>query len=198
MNKSKIIGLLLLSITFFGCGEKTLEPKEYVQWVNDPENGLSILKQEGDYKFLLQYQPVSYMVVNELQLEEITEKQLKENAEAKEGMQYFTLKLSTSQNQPVFSGNWISDSLTNYVNYKIQKDFYLLEDYSDTIPCKLFHFENTNGMTPFDTFVLGFESNTESVGDKKILFNANAIGLKWVEMKIDSLSIKNLPKVETI
>jgi hypothetical protein len=195
--KGNSIIYLLSYILLLGCGEKELTPLEYVKWVKNPENGLQLNKQIENYNFLLQYQPIEYTVINELQQEEIEDKILKKGMKSKEGLQYLTFKMATVENKAIFSGNSLTDSVRNYLNYEIKKDFYLLEN-GDTLLCKLFHYENTNGMTPYDAFVLGFEPSRNKMNDKKFLFKANIIDLEQVEMNIKNTAIKSIPKVKTI
>ena len=155
MNISKLI--ILTSLFFsWGCGEKELSPIEFVQWVENPKNRLLVEEQIENYRFKLQYQPAEYLVVNELREEELKKEVLEKSMKNKEGLQYYTLKMSMN-NSAVFSGKLIQDSVLNHLNYHMKDDFYLMEG-EDTLSCKLFHYENTNGLTPYDAFVLGFES----------------------------------------
>jgi len=197
MKNIGIIGFLI-SFFFMSCGEKELAPLEYMKWVQNPENGLLIKEQMKNYNFTLQYQPLTYTVINELQQENLEEEILKEAIATREGLQYFTFKMATTSNKAIFSGNKnLTDSTRHYLNYEIQKDFCLLET-GDTLPCKLFHFENTNGMTPYDTFVLGFESSINVNNDKTFLFKANVLDLDWIAIKIEGMAINSIPKVKTI
>jgi hypothetical protein len=197
MKRNNIIIWALSCILFLSCGERELTPLEYVKWVENPENGLVVKKQMGNYNFLLQYQPIAYNVLNELQKEEVEAAVLQKEIESKEGLQYLTIKMSTIQKKPIFSGKNLTDSIRSYLNYQIKKDFYLLEG-GDTLPCQLFHYENTNGMTPYDAFVLGFKPSQTKLNDKKFLFKANIIDVEQVEMEIKNSAIQSIPKVKTI
>lgn len=183
----------------FGC-EGNLTPLEYALWVENPENGLQLKKEHEAFKFSLQYNPVDYTIVNEFQKEVLETEVLETERKLRNGLQYFTFKMSTSNNKAVFSGNSsIDDSVKNYLNYKIQDDFFLIE-HGDTLPCKLFHYENTNGMTPHDAFVLGFEvhKNDSVVDDKIFLFKASIVDLNTIEMKIGKTALSKIPKIETL
>ena len=192
--------IIMSGFLLFGCRQGDLTPLEYALWVENPENGLQLEEEQEAFKFSLQYKPVDYTIVNELQKEVIEKEILEKERKLRDGLQYFTFKMSTSHNKAVFSGNsTIDDSVKNYLNYKIQKDFFLIE-HGDTLPCKLFHYENTNGMSPYDAFVLGFETNKNDsvINDKTFLFKAHVVDLNKIEMKIGKTALSKIPNLETL
>ncbi|NQY08392.1 MAG: hypothetical protein HRT71_02625 [Flavobacteriales bacterium] len=194
--KNKIYAIVI-GFALVGCSQEELQPKAYVKWVENPENGLHMEVEKSGVKLKLQYQTPAYTVLNELRQNQVETKVLLDRTKAKMGMEYFTLKMSTDQNQPFFAERIKSNgALANYVNNTMKNDLYVVD--KDTLRCKLFHYENMNGLAPYDTFVLGFESSTNKGSDLEFLYDAREIDLGWIKIKIDRKDIDNIPRVATI
>lgn len=68
--KSRLIYIIFSLVLFTaGCSERREVPygKEYVEWINDPANGLVQIKYINDVKVSLQYIPADFLAYQELQ-----------------------------------------------------------------------------------------------------------------------------------
>lgn len=83
-----------------------------------------------------------------------------------------------------------------YFAYQAQKDFRLING-SDTIGCKLYHFESARGVTPFITMILGFpRGNIDSKKDITIQYDDTQFNVGKINLLIAAGSISNLPKLK--
>ena len=180
------------------CSGGELSPARYAQWVENENNGLCVSSMDGDYKFSLQYKPIEYIVAMQQRKPEIAATLLTEEWEKMKDMQYFNFKISDGKGKAVFSSDKIEieDRMT-YLISGMKNDIYLLEG-TDTLYCKMFHFENGNGLLPYDNCVLAFDKNEGEQLDKTFLFKGDKLGIDWVKLDIKAKDINRIPKLKTI
>jgi len=115
-----------------------------------------------------------------------------------EGLQYFNFKLSTLSGIPALSNEKTDvENKANYLLSGMQKDIFLLEG-TDTLRCRMFHFEGANGILPYDNCVLAFDKNKNPKTDKTFLYRAEKLGLGWINMTIKAEDIQRIPQLKTI
>jgi hypothetical protein len=196
-SRSWYVPVLVSVLCLCACRDG-LSPQEYAHWIEDPANGLNITKNEKGYRFTLNYQPIEYIVAMQLRQSEIPEKVLKEEINKMEDLQYYTFKLSTQDGKPVFSGDSLNfPEKMIYLLSGMQKDMVLLEG-ADSLPCKLFHFEEANGVLPYDNCVMAFERSKGTQQDKTFLYRADKLGIDWVKIPVKAAEINKIPKLKTI
>ncbi|PCI97037.1 MAG: hypothetical protein COB15_08720 [Flavobacteriales bacterium] len=208
-----ITEIIKIGFLFFivACnGESSLNKEDYVHYVTNEDNGLLNTKEINDIEFHLQYEPINYKVLKKVKNRLITPKQYREDVERFKGGQYFIFKIALKDKQ----GDLLKYEAKNqeeyadrvqYFSSRMQNDFYLL-DGKDSLKCNLFHFERTYGVSPFSTFVLGFDSNNElkEVGntvkeivkdDKVLVYDDKAFGVGPIKYKIRAKDINNIPEL---
>lgn len=159
-----------------------------------------VTKNDGDFRFKLQYKPAAYLAIRELKKTEISSAELSEKAAAMEEMQYFTLQLGLADGSDILkssiekSGDFSRN--IEYLSFYIQQDLKLVEG-GDTLPCLLHHFERDYGISHFAKIVLAFEKSNNVAADKTLIFNDRQFGAGTVSMTILSQSLNNLPKIKT-
>jgi len=115
-----------------------------------------------------------------------------------EGLQYFNFKLSTLSGKPALSNKKIDfEDKARYLISGMQKDLYLLEG-TDTLRCRMFHFEGANGVLPYDNCVLAFDKNEDNNKGRISLSRADKLGLDWIKMTIKAEDIQRIPQLKTI
>ncbi|MEL6866460.1 MAG: hypothetical protein AAFP19_18690 [Bacteroidota bacterium] len=193
--------LLLLGLLFsFGC-QSSLSPSEYVKWVSDSENGLRRVKQIGSVKMELQYKPIPYVIANELRSNHIDRTAFEERYTALEGGQYFTMKISIDEPGQDITKYGIRDMNEQqerlyYLSYAMQNDIHLLQG-SDTLACKLYHFERSYDLTPHRTFVLAFdEKESPDLNDKTFIWDTPLFGTGPIKVKFRSESLEEIPNMK--
>jgi hypothetical protein len=153
----------------------SLKPAEYIQWVENPENGFLLEKSINEFTYVALYKPVDYSSLVEIAtLEKINPDKFKEVKKTYEGMEYFTFKITCSATNDELL-RYKSSSSSEYFNrleyfsFKAQNDFNLLNG-SDTVKCDLFHFERSFGLAPVLTFVIGFTKPQKQLGPITLIY----------------------------
>jgi hypothetical protein len=206
MNSFLITAGLFFTLSFVHTCNKacvSLEPTDYINWVENADNGFAVTKQLSKYKFELQYKPLEYVVLQDNYGKLFSEKEMKKSMRDIEDMQYFTFRISDEN-----GGDLLRDEITAveqfssrlaYFSSEMQKDVKLIES-NDTLPCLLFHFERTYGVDPRSTFVLGFplgkkdgKGGMPAETDKVFLFDDHQLGAGPIYMTISADKINQVP-----
>ncbi|MFK7799390.1 MAG: hypothetical protein AB8E82_18205 [Aureispira sp.] len=184
--------LLLLS----SCGQQVLEPADYVNWMQNPDNGFLKTKTIAPLEVVAQYKTVDFVIANEKRSNQIATAAHQARQAALEGMYYWTLQLSINdpeiKSQGVKSWNILNYGLENksqeqerlfYFSYAMQEDLKLIEG-QDTLPCALYHFERSYDLSKSRTFVVGFPKGKDPTADKTLLldlpyFNTGPIKINY-------------------
>ncbi|MBY0425709.1 MAG: hypothetical protein K2Q22_08745 [Cytophagales bacterium] len=167
-----------------------------MNWVNNPENGLHIIKQIGTVKFDVLYTPSAYVLVKELRGRKLDSMQFIARMAELDGMDFITLKLSDSKtdliDDPSFGPQEINERL-HYFSYSLQNDM-AMEYENQVLPCQIFHFERSYDLTSVKTFTLGFEK-PKGVGnvDKVLVLNAAKLGVGKVKIRWEANAITDIP-----
>jgi hypothetical protein len=178
---------------------ESLRAGDYVRWVQDPANGLRVNKQIGDIEYSLQYKPLDFVILQS-NGKVFTKSQAAILKKDFEGMEYFTFRLrSLSQNNALEE---TSDSpgdengrLGHFIN-NVQDDFTLVAG-SDTIPCSLCQYERDYGITPYQTFSIGFNKQANSYkGNFTLIYSDQVMGTGPVSITIDASAIENIPHLQ--
>ncbi len=187
----------MIVLVIASCQDK-VQPATYAKWVENQENGLRHTQTVEDYIFSLQYKPIEYMVALQERTTKLHTTVLEREKEKMEGLQYFNFKLSTLSGSPALSNEKTDfEDKTRYLMSGMQKDLFLLEG-TDTLRCRMFHFEGANGILPYDNCVLAFDKNKKTDTDKTFLYRADKLGLGWIKMTIKAEDIQRIPQLKTI
>ncbi len=178
-----------------------LKPVEMVNWVEDQENGLLQQKTIDDLSFSALYKPAQYMSIVELHKMkvDIDSGKFEQVQQSYKGMEYFTYKISTDKTNDELLKYKTSSSdeyyqRLEYYSFKAQNDFYLIAG-KDSLPCKLFHFERTFGLTPVLTFVLGFQGERKPAQDLTLVYNDKIFSNGLIKLNFGLESLSSIPAV---
>lgn len=201
MWKFSVLIPALFFIAAKGCSErKELPPMEYVAWIENAENGLKVTKKVDDIVFTLQYKPHDYLVLKESKKVSPAPEDIIKGKKEIEDMQYFTFQVGNEAGTADGLTAGINDDSERYgrIEYftsAIQKDFKLVEG-TDTLPCLLHHFERTFGLTPYTTFVLGFENRKRSEAtDKVFIYEDKILQTGTIKILIPASSLNKIPQL---
>ncbi|MBA4241928.1 MAG: hypothetical protein C0448_14475 [Sphingobacteriaceae bacterium] len=180
------------------CEKTKLSPNDYVNWVEDNDNGLNVSKDFKGISFHVLYKPVNYIVAKEFLNGGVKKNETGKRITELGNMQYVTLRINVSNSNEVLGANLKSQNeyyerLEYYMN-NIQDDLMLIED-KDTLPCLLSHFERNYGLAPYNDIVLAFGESINKSADKLIVFNDRVFGTGPVMLKINNKNLKNAPSV---
>jgi hypothetical protein len=196
-----IAGLLFSQLLLQRCGAARAEmlPAEYVQWVEDEQNGLKAAKTIGDYTFELQYKPDEYVVLRENSVAMPSAQEMRSETASIADMQYFTFRISSDSGNDLLndepeSASEYSSRLV-YFSSLMQQDISLVEN-GDTLPCMLFHFERTFGVDTRSTFLLGFPKSKDMSTEKTFIYDDQELRTGTIILNIAGESIQNIPSLK--
>ena len=188
----------------------TLTTLDYMNWIENKENGLKVEKKISDFVYTALYKPYEYLALFELKKDNIRKKELYEKMNEYDGLQYFTFRITAeNQQQELLKVGIDSDDAyyarIEYFSFKMQNDFKLMEG-KDTLDCVLFHFERVYGLAPYATFVLGFPlakgaQNKDttivrnSYEDKTIIYADKIFGTGNIYMTIRKEDLNRIPEL---
>lgn len=187
----------MISLILISCN-KNLSPEEFIQWVNNPVNGMVVHENVKEYKISLQYQPNLFLAITNTEEGNRTKELIGEQLLKREGMQYFVLRL---ENYQTHESILEMDSKTeedrikrlSYFDYKMQSDI-ILVDGLDTLPCLIYHFEKNYSMTPYNSVVLAFD-NSKDIENKTLLIDGHVFDTDKIKLEIKKESLINIPRI---
>jgi hypothetical protein len=191
------------SLTFLclSCTTSSLPADEYLKFVESPDNGLHIVKEEKGIKMELQYKPLDYMLYQEIKSRQITSESFRERQLEMKDYYYFTLKLASQDKTPLLEkkgNNQENSDRLSYCEFNMQKDFALVAG-KDTFPCEVYQFERNFNLAPFNNFVLAFpENHTPQYSDLTLLYRDKLFGLGTQSFHIKGDDLKNIPAIKNL
>lgn len=148
--------ILIVSMTACSNG---VEANKYGAYLDDTKNGFLQEVHEDGIVWSATYQPVDYIAIRQLQgksLEQVRQDYL--------GMQYFTFEISDTEGGGIKSkiakklGNEAYEKAMAYYRFDMQPDLKLIAG-QDTMPCTMYHLEQTGHMTTKMRMMLGFKDD---------------------------------------
>lgn len=192
--------LLLLVILTTGCKKGALSPEEYMNWLNNPENGLVVTQQSNSFKYSLRYRPYTELGLIEIH-EYPTKARLDSIVPHLGGLEYYLLKIEGAERQPdVLKTNLSGEAdyydRLNYLTFNFQSDIAIVVN-QDTSMCTLYHMERDYGVSPYLKILLAFPiEDTGFVYDRQILIypriESSPEIMKFSVKKDDILNIPQL------
>lgn len=185
--------------------KKLLRPRDYLSWMENPNNGMIVSHRISDMSFSVFYKPLDYVALKELDKTDVDLPELTKKREELEGLQYFTLRIASEESKDLLRAHETSSEDYNlriqYFSFHMQNDIRLV-DGRDTIPCVLNHFERTYGLAPYRDFVLAFDQSENSgqqneISDKTIIYEDRIFGKGTVKLKVKAQDIKHIPQIIT-
>ncbi len=188
----RVLASLVIPLTLYGCQKMSAE-HQYIHWVENPGNGLLTTQRVSNYNIKVQYQPDDYRYLLKSNTSVIDPLRLKENRDEAVGMQFYHLTFSLADpTQDVMKYGVASldeyQQKIYYFSYRFQYDIEL-EHNGQKLDCKLFHFEDTMGLSSSRLFLLGFENPDTRVQQVSIIINSSWISKEPVELKLNKNNI---------
>jgi len=185
--KLKYYNLLwIILIATLSCQNYRLSPSEYIQYCNDPENKLIAHQVTDSFEYFIQYRTPEYMAIMELDKSN-NPAQLKSSIHEYHGLEYYVLKIKHREVSRLEKSNM------NYMSFDFQQSIRMVS--LDSIRPVLFQFENTQGISPYYTFSIGFDSSLDSLTDRTIRID-HFKNDKPVVFTIPIQTIRNIPKLK--
>ena len=184
MSKLLYISILLLVISSCTSKEQTLTKKEYVQWVQNPQNGLRKKKDISDYHFEVIHKTPEYMSIQGVK-----------NIDPE--MESYELQIASNNPSVTAMDLGVTDmgqyqDKVNYFAFDFQRDIRLVVD-GDSIYPTHFHFERTYDIKPYVSFDIAFKKQ-DLEKERTIYINGTRLGVGPLKFKFKD--IKNTPKLK--
>lgn len=180
----------LLVILLYSCSTTELPVEEYAAYIKKEENGLYKRKAIKGTAIEVEYIPMEYMAYREAKGDTALFRKVRSEME---GMEYYRMKISVKNKtvEGLLSENGVRDPFY-YLSYGLEKEIYL-EEGENKQTVKLFHFERANGMSPFKTFMIGFEKGNRE--NKTLVIDGEGLNTGPVKMIFKKEDINNIPKL---
>lgn len=159
INYYRILGFI---IAITSCQNRTLSSNEYIQYCNNLENNLISKQVTDSFEYYLQFRTPEYMAIMEIG-KNFDKQRLKSLINEYKGMEYYLLRIKSKY------GFRKENINMQYMSFEFQKAIKMIG--LDTITPALFQFENTQGISPYFTFSIGFDIVPDSLFDRSIVVN---------------------------
>jgi hypothetical protein len=203
-KKNNFIGIfIIIGLVFFtsSCNRKKekLNAQEYIQYVEKKENGFFHEKKIGNVLFRLKSEPKYYKLAQAIIDDNLSGNKPKiEKYKTELGNQhYFILELENMRSETDLLTEGISDQndyllRVNYFSYDFDKDIHFVSG-NDTLPCALFHYENSYGGTPKLRFLLSFAGKGSQ--QNEIVFEDKIFNSGTVKFNLSDEELNNTPEL---
>jgi len=149
--KSTIICIISLLVFLTSC-KNELSPKDFIQFVNNPENGLVKTWEQGGVLLSCQFTPATYIVLKQHQPEDIATTDITSEVKTSEEMTQFKIKFSKKNSSNFLKTNQTTEEEFNlktmYLSYDIRQDFKIVVD-KDTSYCAMHHMKQFYFLSQF-------------------------------------------------
>lgn len=201
MKLKTILKSILLASTacLVACQANLLDPKSYVQWMENPVHGLRNSVIQNGIEHILQYQSVEYLLALEEKKSQWNWDLLEERKNTMQDMEYFQLRImdANKQTDPLLIGkeSVSYEQRLNYYTFEMQQDLFLVQG-NDTTNCQQYHFVRSYGVAPYVDMMLAFTKKPESKADQRhFIFKNRLEGGKAINIPLLSSSIQNIPQI---
>jgi hypothetical protein len=208
-NKVIITMVLLVGVSCFFISWKhnsiALPPIDYIKWVKDPANGLDVSKKIGDVIYSIQYEPAEYIVANMKKDTLLNSTVMRKEISNYQGMEYYIIQLKNAKsNTDILTLDLASKeeyySREGYFSFDFQNDIYLVKG-EETIPCTMFNYVPTYGISPHIDFLVAFvdkkdESNNASE-DRTIVIEDKIFNNGTIKLQVKKENINKIPALIT-
>jgi hypothetical protein len=196
--------LLLLCCSCNKNKGDALSPRDYVSWVEDPDNGLKLERTFPPITYSVQYKPYDYIIAKEEKSNSISKSTFESQYKAMDKMQYYSLRIQTAGNDLLKEGSPSQQEYyqrQNYLTFEFQGDIQLV-DGGDTLSPALFQMVGNYGLAPYVDFVMGFTTkdklHTEILQDKYFILEDKVFGNGILKFIVKKEAINKTPEIKTL
>lgn len=145
----KIPIILIAIITAFAACSGNFDRSDYVQWIENTDNGLLINRSTSSAEYILQYEPALYKALRISENEQAAD--LSEISMQFSDLHHFLLKVRTVD--VAFQDD---KEIAQYLAYELRKNIRFVEG-ADTIKqTVMYHLESSGSVTPYHRILIAF------------------------------------------
>ncbi|AFC23411.1 hypothetical protein [Saprospira grandis] len=197
------LGILFLA--FGSCTTKEIDAKDYLDYIDDPDNGLRKTKVVAGLELDLAYRPSDALILLKTNSEEeFLNLDLDKERSAYKDLQYYYLRLRVRDREKEGTTllNWqvydqaASKRRLQYLSFDMAEDI-LLIDGGDSLKPSLYQFERSYNMSKYGGFLLAFKTNENSKkADKTFVLDSEEFQIAPIKLFFSGEQIKNTPKIK--
>lgn len=175
---------LFIAMFFFSCNEeKVASVAEYSKWLNNPDNGLVVVRRVNGLKLSVKYLPADFLKYKDMQGDEAEQKELKEMNDKYKNTLTFLMTVGPDEEKGNTADIMMSD-ISNYkeyaerlltMNFELDRNITLRAGNIELKPV-LSALENTYGLSKNRSVVLAFAPTDE---EKAAIDNASVIDFSY-------------------
>lgn len=198
----KYSGVVILLVILFSCGKaEKLGFADYMSYVENEENGLSLVKEIADYKINVNYQPSEYLALKESigkQKQPSSEKYNSALPHYKDHY-YFHMRIENKKqyNNPIMEQSDGYDEysyILQYMSFYAQNDLKLVVG-KDTFECVNYHFENNYKLLPFNDIQMAFRKPEIPTSDNlTLVWDDQVYGVGRIKIEFENENITSIPQ----
>lgn len=177
-----------------------LEPELYQNCISKEAVHLRKTDENEKIKMEMMYLTPEYSALMSLQGEKPDKESWDTLVKSYAGITQFKLSVSAKgfndefikQDKPEPS---VYEERVKYYSFAMQQDVFAVTGKNDTIPCSIYHFERSYGISPISIFLLGFEKLPVG-NDIRIIIKEKVFSEQELKFDFSSDEIKNVPQLK--
>lgn len=192
--------LILLVFAFSSCKKTSLDTHDYIQWVEDTDNGLNQTKTIGNHQFTVQYKPIDYHLIqiyNPDQMLQFSPQQIDSLHDIYKNQLIFNFRIDRCDGLSVIMTSDNPSNFSNHFIFNAEKDFYLLNS-KDTIHPAGYHFERTYEVVPYINLGLVFSVSDDFNNSEgfSFVYDDSVLNTGKIKFKYSNKQIQSIPKLK--
>lgn len=199
MEKMKLLSIVIFSLVILiSCKKSEYSPAEFVEWVEDKNNGLLQDQDRKEYRYSFLLKPKEYLVLKSMKANDLSGDLFLKALEDYENLNYASLWIESNNGQPILKRQAASDNneLAMYYSFGLQKDLFLLEG-NDTLKCVYAHQVQDGGISNRLHFLLAFEqSRNKEIKSKTFLYRHSIANEENILFTFDMQDFSKVPKIQ--
>lgn len=190
--------LICCCILLAGCGQKSVSPRDFLAYVDDPSNHLIVKEEIGSFVISAQYRPAAYETIKAAGAD--NKASLEKELQQEDSVQYIVLRLEAKDGHSDVLGMGIFsqdeyEQRIQYLSAAVPMDLVLI-DGPDTLSCIAHHWERSYHITHFNNILLAFDNKHPGLkNNKTLVFNDHVFGLGKVQLQFKQHDISSIPTI---
>ncbi len=166
---------------------------EYVEWIENEENGFKISKSNADITLQLAYLTPEYFCIKQMNnLEQADSTYFNNLLKAKKNFEYVRL----SVNKGFFTNLNGSPMLQFELDRWISQQLRLVDDSCGVSPLVFVYAEESNVKKKIDTYLIGYNKCSGSNTGCTVILDVNTLGIDKLQLRISKEKFSEIPRIK--
>lgn len=194
--------MIVLFTCLSACTRKQLQlsPVDYIAFFEKPDNGFAKKISTTDITYLIQTKTPEYIALKENNSQHIDNEVVKARIRSLDSSVWFAIKIMSAKGDvnPLKNNTTSLDEYNMKLNYFLSdaQNFFTLE-YGNKQQAQIaYYFENSYGVTPYETIVIGFKLS-DNLYNKEInlRYDDHLLNTGIIKMSISGDDLSNKPQL---